>query len=108
MGKAILEAMPDCRISDWEIHRCKLFCKDEKGVNANSENTDQTVEEFKEPLQENVEEVPEIPEKPSRNNILLIFHLLESAYITIAPNISKAAMPLRIHTFALCFCSSLC
>lgn len=32
LAKAIAEAMPDCSISDWEIHRTKIFCKDEKGV----------------------------------------------------------------------------
>lgn len=32
LGNAIRNAMPECHISDWEIHRKKIFCKDEKGV----------------------------------------------------------------------------
>ncbi len=29
---AINEFLPECKISDWEIHRTKIFCKDEKGI----------------------------------------------------------------------------
>lgn len=33
LAKAISKSLKSCSISDWEIHRKKIFCKDEKGVN---------------------------------------------------------------------------
>ena len=33
LAGAIQDSMSSCRISDWEIHRTKIFCRDEKGVN---------------------------------------------------------------------------
>ncbi len=32
LASAMNEFLPECEISDWEIHRRKIFCKDEKGV----------------------------------------------------------------------------